>query len=268
MDEVGRKQHGAVVVVQVAQQVDAAIDAAAHATVAHQALTQQAGIALQEQFIDDAHGQPIAGVAFRHVPAHRQRRARGNLVDIRGALFGGLRGLRDVRARRRGSCRQAAEVLGNPGFRPCGFKITGYYQHGVRGRVVVIEEGLHVLEVGCVQFGEVTVEVVRIVPVGVGVLRQAQPRKAAVGAVQHVYAHFVLHHPLLVGKAGGVDVEATHAVCFHPKHRLQHMRRYDFVVVGVVKTGAAVDGATIARNDLVEAALREVRRALEHHVFE
>ena len=268
MDEVGGKQHGAVVVVQVAQQVDAAIDAAAHATVAHEALAQQAGIALQEQFIDDAHGEPIAGVAVRHVPAHRQRRARGELVDVRRALLGHLRGLGDVRTRRRGACRQAAEVLGNPVLGRRGFEITSHHEHRIRRRVIAVEEALHVLEVGGIEFGEVAVEVMRVVPVGVRVLRQAQPREAAIGAVQDVHAHFVLHHALLVGEAGSVDVEATHAVRFYPQNGLQRVGRDHFVVVGVVETRAAVDGATVPGHDLVEAALLQVGRSLEHHVFE
>ena len=108
----------------------------------------------------------------------------------------------------------------------------------------------------------------RVVPVGVGVLRQAQPRKAAIGAVQDIHAHFVLHHALLVGEAGGVDVEATHTVCFHPQHRLQYVRGHYLKVVGVVEAGAAIQRTTVAGDDLVQTAFRQIRRALEHHVFE
>jgi len=53
------------------------------------------------------------------------------------------------------------------------------------GRVVVrLEEGLHLVQRGGLDVGQVAVEVVRVEPVHVGELRHVDPREAAVGSVE------------------------------------------------------------------------------------
>ena len=71
-------------------------------------------------------------------------------------------------------------------------------EHRVVRRVVGLEELLDVAERRGVEVLEVAVEVVRVVPVGVGELRQVEPRETAVRLVEHVDLDFVLHDSLLI----------------------------------------------------------------------
>ena len=79
-----------------------------------------------------------------------------------------------------------------------GIEVADDHERGVVGRVVGVEELLHVLQRGRVEIRQVAVEVVRVVPVVIRQLRHVEPREAAVGLVQDVHLDLVLDHALLV----------------------------------------------------------------------
>src|SRR2546425_12067068 len=62
-----------------------------------------------------------------------------------------------------------------------GLDVSEDQEHGVRRRIVSLEEGLHVVERGGIEVSKIAVKIVRVVPVAVGHGRQVEPWKAAVG---------------------------------------------------------------------------------------
>ncbi len=167
-----------------------------------------------------------------------------------------------------GDGRDRGEVLLNPGLRLRRVEVADDDEHGVARRVEGLEEARDVLERRRVEVVEVAVEVVRVVPVRVGVLRKIQPRESAVGLVEDVDLDLVLDDLLLVLEVVGVDREALHPVGLGPERGLEGVRRNDLEVVGEVEAGRAVEDSAVRLHELDELHLAEVLGALEHHVLE
>ena len=163
---------------------------------------------------------------------------------------------------------ERAEVLLDHALHPRLLEIADDHEHGVARRVERLEEVLHVGQGRGLQVLQVAVEVVRVVPVGVGVLRHVEPREPAVRLVQHVDLDLVHHHALLVGQVVLRDVEAAHAVGLGPECRLQRVGRQHLEVVGEVESRRSVQHTAVALDEPDELHLAEVGRPLEHHVFE
>ena len=115
---------------------------------------------------------------------------------------------------------------------------------------------------------EIAVEVVCVVPVRVGVLRQGQPWKAAVRLIQHVHLDLFLDHALLVLEILLRDREAPHAIGFGPEHRLERVRWKRLVVIGEVEARRAVQCPAETLHELEELSLLQILGALEHQMLE
>ena len=202
------------------------------------------------------------------MPGQRQCRPWRQGVDKAVPLLRQLPRLAEVRDGRQLACRDVAEVTLDPAAGLRLVEVAGDHQDRVVGRVVGIKEGLHLVEGGRFEVGQVAVEVVGVVPVLVGVLRHDQPGEAAVGAVQHVRLDLVLDHVLLVLEVLLGHRQPAHAVGLGPQHALERVRGYQLEVVGVVEAGRAIDQPAIGLDEAYEFHLAEVCRPLEHHVLE
>ena len=178
----------------------------------------------------------------------------------RGSVMSGFGG--ELRGRDRG------EVLLDPALRLRRVEIADDDEHRVVGRVEGLEELRHVLERGGVEVLQVAVEVVRVVPILVGVLRQVEPREAAVGLVEDVDPDLVLDDLLLVLEVLPGDREALHPIGLGPERGLERVRGHDLEVVGEVEARRAVQEPAVGLHELDELHLPEVLGALEHHVLE
>ena len=216
-----------------------------------------------------SHRVVLGRVARRRVVPDREGRPRRELVGLGGALFLFLARLGDVGLRRKlGGDGIGAKYFSIQAF-VCGrLEVADDDQHRVVRRVEGLEEVRDVLERGGVEVLQVAVEVVGVVPVRVGVLRQVEPGESAVGPVQDVDLDLVLDDFLLVLEVVGRDREALHAVGLGPERGLERVRGDDLEVVGEVEAGRAVEDAAVGLDELDELHLPEVLRALEHHVLE
>src|SRR3954469_2907558 len=122
----------------------------------------------------------LRGPALRHVIADSQCRAGRECILLRHSLFFSLSRLRYIGQLRRFARGDAAEVLRYPTLGLCRIEITCNDEHSVAGYVIGGEERTCVLERRGIDVLEIAVEVVRVVPIGVRILRQAQPRKTTV----------------------------------------------------------------------------------------
>ncbi len=200
--------------------------------------------------------------------ADGEGRARGERIGLGGPLLLSLSRFGDVRQRRRRTARDIAEVLPDPLLRLCRIEIAGDDEHGIAGNVVSLEEGACVFERRRVDVLQVAVEVVGVVPVGIGVLRQLQPRKAAIRLIEHVDLHFLLDHALLVHQIFLGDIQTAHAVGLGPQHRFQRVRGKGFEVVGEVEARRAIQRAAESLDQFEKLSLGEILRALKHQVLE
>ena len=141
-------------------------------------------------------------------------------------------------------------------------------QHGVVGRVVSLEEVAHVVD-GCgVDLRQITVAVVRVVPIGEGVFPKTDPFEELVWLVQHVDANFLADDRLLVLKVFCADVERAHAVRFEPQSQLDAIAGQRFEIIGVIEIGVTVETPAICFDELGVLKLLHVCRSLKHHVLE
>jgi hypothetical protein len=147
-------------------------------------------------------------------------------------------------------------------------RVTHDDEHGVVRRVVGLEEAADVIERSRLEVLEVAVEVVGVVPVGVGLLGQTEPLEGAVRLVQDVDAYFLAHDVLLVPEVLGGDVQRSHPVGLQPERQLERVRRDDLEVVRVIEARGPVHHAAVRLHDLDVLELADMSGALEHHVLE
>ena len=86
--------------------------------------------------------------------------------------------------------------------------------------------------------------------------------------VEHVDAHFLADHVLLVLQILGGDIERSHAVGLEEQRALERVGWQRLVVVGVVEARRAVHDAAGFLHQRHVLHLLHVRGALEHHVLE
>ena len=107
-----------------------------------------------------------------------------------------------------------------------------------------------------------------VVPVLVGGHRQVDPDPAAIGLVDHIDEDLVAHDLALIVQLVLVEIGKGHPVGLGPQHSLQGVGRHDLVIVGEVVAGGSVVHAAGSVDQIVECAVRQIARALEHQVFE
>jgi hypothetical protein len=149
-----------------------------------------------------------------------------------------------------------------------GLDVTNDGQHGVVWRVVSLEESANVFDRRRIDFRQLSVTVMRVVPVGERVLPQTNPFEQPIRLVQHVYANLFTHDSLLVLEVLLADVERTHAIRFEPEAEFHAIARHRLVIVCVVKIRMTIQTATVRLDEFCVLKLLHVRRTLKHHVFE
>ena len=167
-----------------------------------------------------------------------------------------------------GRCGMRAEVLLRQLHHLVRRRVAGDDEHGVVRRVVGVEELLHIVEVRRLELGEVAVEVVRVVPVRVRLLRQAEPLEGAVRLVEHVDADLFADHVLLVLQRLRRDLQRPHAVGLEPHRQLERVGRHHLEVVRVIEARRSVQRAAVLVDDADVLELGDVLGALEHQVLE
>ena len=190
-------------------------------------------------------------------------------LSCRVNCFGArLRRLRDVGRRRQGLPRNRPEVPLRQAPHLGGGRVADDHQHGVVRRVVGLEEAAHVVERGGLELGEVAVEIVRVVPVGIGALPHLEPLEPAVRLVEHVDPHLLAHHVLLVLQVLLADVQRPHAIGLQPDGALERIHGQGLEVVRVVEARRTIHDAARLLHQRDVLHLLHLRRALEHHVLE
>jgi uncharacterized membrane protein (DUF2068 family) len=266
--QAGDGEQGRAVILERAGQAEAAGDVQRDLAAFHQALVEQRGIAAGQQLGQHGHRGLVGAAAGRDFPGGGHGRHLGQGVALLDAFFLGVQAFGKVGRFRRRTLRDAAEVfLGQREALGRG-DVAGDRQHRVVRAVVVAVEAAHVVQAGAFEVFEAAVAVVVVLPLVEGQLADVDPVEAAVRLVLHVHADLFLHHVLLVLQRGRVEVEGLHAVRFQPQDRLDGGHRRGLDVVGEVRTGRTVVVAAAAGDGAVEHALRRIRRALEHQVFE
>ena len=244
-------------------------DVAGDPVLLHKSAAQPGRVAGREHRAEDDERQVgVEVVRVGDPPAECHRRGRRERVDVLVAALGGRRRLVEVGALRDGTARDVGEVRLHQGHRLVGVEVAADRENGVARRVVAVEEVAGVLDRRALQVLEPAVAVV-----GVGERleqqrRQRQPREAAVRLVQDVDPDLLLHHRDLVGEVLLVHGGRTHPVGLEEQRALEGVRRQRLVVVRVVETGGAVQGAAGGLHVLDVVHLSQRRRALEHQVLE
>ena len=113
-----------------------------------------------------------------------------------------------------------SEVLLDQLARLSSIEIAHNRQGCVVRSVIGLEELLDIGKRGGFDIPQVTIEVVRVIPIGVGILRHVEPRESAIRAVKHVDLHLIPDYALLVLEIVFIDGESAHAIRFRPEHRL------------------------------------------------
>ena len=149
-----------------------------------------------------------------------------------------------------------------------GGRVARNDQHGVVRRVVGLVELLHIVEIRRFELGQVAVEVVRVVPVGVRLLRQPEPLERAVGLIEHVDANLFADHVLLVLQRLRRDLQRPHAVRLEPHRQLERVGRHHLEVVGVIEPRRSVQRAAVLVDDADVLELGDVLGSLKHQVLE
>ena len=127
---------------------------------------------------------------------------------------------------------------------------------------------MHIGEAGGVEVGEIAVEIMRVGPIAEGDRRQVQPRKSAIGLIEHVDADFFLHHIALVAQILIVHFQSAHAVGFKPQNPLERIGRHRFKIIRNVVVRRAVQESAGGIDELYMHHLGSVFRPLKHHVLE
>jgi hypothetical protein len=151
-----------------------------------------------------------------------------------------------------------------------GIEVADEGERGVVGRVVALEERLHVVDLRRVQVGHGADAGVRVGEArrGVEQRRRLVDERREVGLVVDAHAALFLHRLALVVEVLLRHRERAHAVGLEPEAEVEPVRRKRLEVVGAVVGGRAVHAAARALDELEVLALLHVRRALEHHVLE
>ncbi len=256
--------------VRLAQEADVPADAGGRAVPLHQPAHQPGGVAVGED-LGQHHIRQVAGEVghrVRHPPGAGQGRQRGERVDVAGAPLGGQVGLGELRPLRRLALRYVAEVRLHQAGGRSHLEVAGDGEHGVAGRVVLLEEVLSLGHRGALQVDEGAVPVVRVGERVEHHRRQLQPREPAVRPVQHVDPDLLLDHVDLVAQVLLGEAGTAHPVGLQEQRPLQGVGRQRLEVVGVVQVGGAVERPAGALHVAEVGQLLQVRRALEHQVLE
>src|SRR5205807_8421437 len=99
---------------------------------------------------------------------------------------------------RLGNRRDCSEILVDELTRLSSIESADDRQRSIVWGVVGLEKLLHIRESGCLDVFQVAVEVVRVVPVAVGVLRHVEPWESTIRTVEDIYLYLISHHALLV----------------------------------------------------------------------
>ena len=202
---------------------------------------------------------------MRYAMSMRVSRASGSSsLPRRSPLLGGLG---EVGRHRRSLPRNVAEILFDLGQRLLGIEIAHQGEHRVVGRVVGLEELLHVVHRRGVQILHGTDHGVVVGEIIVDQLFELLG-DVAVGHVIAIEPAFLFYGLALVLQVLLRDHQAAHAVGFQEETEIDLILREHLVVGSAVGVGGAVGIAAVGVDQEIQLAHADVFRALEHHVFE
>ena len=213
------------------------------------------------------------------VPGREERRSDPRHVDARqldAILHHGTALLRDRRRldrwlRHRRPLLEGPEVLLDQRLRLGLVDIANDGQAGVVGRVVGLEELLHVFEFRRLDIG---VRSDHGREVGMRLRKELMEHRLfddAVGLVLDALTPLISNHVLLIGEVGLIDLvkQITHPVGLQPEPQFQLIGRQRLEIVGAVKVRGAIHAAGASALERLEVEVSwHVLGALKHHVLE
>ena len=221
-----------------------------------------------QRAIENRRGVPIGIAARRNGVTDGDGREWAEFFDDFAAALFGLRRLGHVGARRQRVRGNIFEISLREGEAFGRFHVADDQEDGIVGRVVSVEEGLHVGERGGIEVGKVTVEIVGVGPIAKSDWRKIEPGKTAVGLVHHVDADFFFHHVALIAQIFVVYFQSAHAIGFEPQNAFERVGGDGLEIIGDVVVGGAVEHAAGGIDEADVFHFSGVFGTLEHHVLE